>query len=83
MAFRSSGAATGFWMRGASASSAPRGWNTLSPMTTGPGRTARDLFMAAEEALVEAAFCTGEFAGAERVFGEAQAVATRDGESRE
>ncbi len=54
------------------------GWNTLSLMTTGPGHTARDLCAAADEALVEAAFCTGEFAGAERLFGEVQAVAARD-----
>jgi len=30
--------------------------------------------------LIEAAFCTGEFAGAERMFAEAEAVATRDGD---
>ena len=53
-------------------------WNTLSLMTTGPGRTARGLFVAADEALVEAAFCTGAFATAERLFGEARAVAARD-----
>src|SRR5262249_4221076 len=54
--------------------------NTLSPMTTGPGRAARDLCAAADEALIEAAFCTGEFAGAERMFAEAEAVAARDGD---
>jgi tetratricopeptide (TPR) repeat protein len=57
-----------------------RSLDTLSLMTTGPGQTARDLCAAADEALVEAAFCTGEFAGAERAFGEAQAVAARDGD---
>lgn len=49
-------------------------------MTTGPGRAARDLCAAADEALIEAAFCTGEFAGAERMFAEAEAVAARDGD---
>src|SRR5690348_15892177 len=47
-------------------------------MTTGPGRTASDLFVAADEALVQAAFCTGEFTTAERLFGEARAEAARD-----
>jgi tetratricopeptide (TPR) repeat protein len=47
-------------------------------MTTGPGRAARDLFVAADEALVEAAFCTGEFAAAERLFDEVRAMAVRD-----
>jgi tetratricopeptide (TPR) repeat protein len=50
-------------------------------MTTGPGPTARDLCVAADEALVEAAFCTGEFAAAERLFGEARTVAARDGDT--
>jgi tetratricopeptide (TPR) repeat protein len=49
-------------------------------MTTGAGRTASDLFVAADEALVQAAFCTGEFTTAERLFGEARAEAARDGE---
>jgi tetratricopeptide (TPR) repeat protein len=49
-------------------------------MTTGPGRAAQDLFMAADEALVQAAFCTGEFTAAERLFGEAQAAAAHDGD---
>src|SRR5689334_20759777 len=53
-------------------------WNTLSLMMTGPGRAARDLLLAADEALTEAAFCTGEFAAAERLFGAAQAEAARD-----
>jgi tetratricopeptide (TPR) repeat protein len=54
--------------------------NTLLLMTTGPGRVARDLFITADEALVQAAFCTGEFTAAERLFGEARAVAARDGD---
>ncbi len=58
----------------------PLAWNTLSPMTTGPGRAARDLCTAAGEALAEAAFRTGEFAGAERLFAAARAVAERDGD---
>ena len=49
-------------------------------MTAGPGRTAHDLFIAADEALVEAAFCTGEFSTAEGLFGEARAQAARDGD---
>jgi tetratricopeptide (TPR) repeat protein len=49
-------------------------------MTTGPGRVARDLFMAADEALVQAAFCTGEFTAAERLFGETRTVAADDGD---
>jgi len=49
-------------------------------MMTGPGRTARDLCVVADEALAEAAFRTGDFTGAERLFGEAQAVAERDGD---
>jgi tetratricopeptide (TPR) repeat protein len=51
-------------------------------MTTGPGRTARDLCTASDEALVQAAFCTGEFTAAERLFGESRAVAARDGDQR-
>jgi tetratricopeptide (TPR) repeat protein len=54
--------------------------NTLLLMTTGPGRTARELFVAADEALTQAAFCTGEFTTAERLFGEARAVAARGGD---
>ena len=49
-------------------------------MTAGPGRTAHDLFIAADEALVEAAFCTGEFSTPEGLFGEARAQAARDGD---
>ena len=47
-------------------------------MTTGPGRAALDLCAAADEALIEAAFRTGEFGGAERLFGEAGTIAERD-----
>ena len=49
-------------------------------MTTGPGRDARELCAIADEALTEAAFCTGEFGDAERLFAEAEAMATRDGD---
>jgi len=49
-------------------------------MTTGPGRAALDLCAAADEALIEAAFRTGEFGGAERLFGEAGTIAERDGD---
>jgi tetratricopeptide (TPR) repeat protein len=49
-------------------------------MTTGPGRTAHDLLVVADAALVEAAFCTGEFTTAERLFGESRAQAARDGD---
>jgi tetratricopeptide (TPR) repeat protein len=49
-------------------------------MTTRPGRTAHELVAAAGEALTQAAFCTGEFAGAERLFGEMRAVAAGDGD---
>src|ERR1700745_987753 len=54
--------------------------NTLLFMTNGPGRVARALLMAAEGALVQAAFGTGEFTAAERLFGEARAVAAHDGD---
>jgi tetratricopeptide (TPR) repeat protein len=46
-------------------------------MTIGRG-TARDLCRAAEEALAEAAFCTGDLTGAERLFDEALALASRE-----
>src|SRR3981081_2655746 len=49
-------------------------------MTIQSGRTARQLCAAAEEALTEAAFRTGEFAGAERLFGEALTLAEQDGD---
>jgi hypothetical protein len=38
-------------------------------VTIQPGRTARQFWAAADEALTEAAFRTGEFAEAERLFG--------------
>jgi tetratricopeptide (TPR) repeat protein len=49
-------------------------------MTTGPEETARRLCAAAGEALAEAAFRTGEFTEAERLFGEARAAASQDGD---
>jgi hypothetical protein len=49
-------------------------------MTTGPGRTARELCVAADEALVEGSFLTGEFAAAEALFEEARSLAGRDGD---
>jgi tetratricopeptide (TPR) repeat protein len=49
-------------------------------MTIQPGRTARQFWAAADEALTEAAFRTGEFAEAERLFGEARTLAERDGD---
>jgi tetratricopeptide (TPR) repeat protein len=54
--------------------------NTLSPMTIQSGRTARQLCAAADEALTEAAFRTGEFTEAERLFGEALTLAEQDGD---
>ncbi len=44
------------------------------------GSAALALCAAAEEAMWPAAFCTGEFAEAERLFGEARALAQRDGD---
>lgn len=49
-------------------------------MTVEPGRAARQLCAAAEEALTEAAFRTGEFTDAERLFGEALTLARQDGD---
>jgi len=49
-------------------------------VTIQPGRTARQLWAAADEALTEAAFRTGEFAEAERLFAEARTLAERDGD---
>ena len=49
-------------------------------MTFPPAGTARRVCVAADEALTVAAFCTGDFAAAERLFGEAQAMAARAGE---
>jgi tetratricopeptide (TPR) repeat protein len=54
--------------------------NTLSSMTIQSGRTARELCAAADEALAETAFRTGEFAAAERLFGEARTLAGQDGD---
>jgi tetratricopeptide (TPR) repeat protein len=50
-------------------------------MTTGPGASLRaSLCAAAEEALASAAFCTGEFADAERLFGEVLTMAELHGD---
>jgi len=49
-------------------------------VTIQPERTARQFWAAADEALAEAAFRTGEFAEAERLFGEARTLAERDGD---
>jgi tetratricopeptide (TPR) repeat protein len=49
-------------------------------VTNEPGRTARQLCAAAEEALTEAAFRTGEFAVAESLFAEALTLAEQDGD---
>jgi tetratricopeptide (TPR) repeat protein len=54
--------------------------NTVSSMTIQSGRTARQLCAAADEALTEAAFRTGEFTEAERLFGEARTLAVQDGD---
>ena len=45
-----------------------------------PSRTADQVCVAANEALTEAAFCTGDFTEAERLFGEARILAERDGD---
>ena len=49
-------------------------------MTTGPDGNEGDLCAAAEEALTEAAFRTGDLTKAERLFGAARAVAVRAGD---
>jgi tetratricopeptide (TPR) repeat protein len=49
-------------------------------MTTPPGLAARALCAAADEALTEASFQTGDFAAAERLFAEAQELAAREGD---
>ena len=49
-------------------------------MTVQSGRTARQVCAAADEALTEAAFRTGEFAEAEGLFGEARTLAEQDGD---
>ena len=51
----------------------------LSSMTI-PSQTARQLCAAADEALTEAAFRTGEFTGAERLLGEARTLAEQEGD---
>jgi len=50
-------------------------------MTTPPGLAAKALCAAADEALTEASFRTGEFAEAERLFTDAREMAARDGDS--
>jgi tetratricopeptide (TPR) repeat protein len=49
-------------------------------MTIQSDGTARDLCAAGDEALMEAAFRTGEFAEAERLFGDAASLAAGDGD---
>ena len=49
-------------------------------MTFPPDGAARSLCLAADEALTAAAFCTGDFAAADRLFTEAQALAVRSGD---
>jgi tetratricopeptide (TPR) repeat protein len=51
-------------------------------MTTGPGRTIAKLCAAAEEALAEAAFRTGEFSDVERLFREALTLSEPDGDRK-
>jgi tetratricopeptide (TPR) repeat protein len=55
-------------------------WNILVAMTTGPGLTARELCAAADEALTEASFRSGEFADAEKWFEQGLALSVRDGD---
>ena len=49
-------------------------------MTFPPGGAARPSCVAADDALTAAAFCTGDFAPAERLFAEARAVAGQAGD---
>jgi tetratricopeptide (TPR) repeat protein len=49
-------------------------------MTFPPDGAARSLCLAADEALTAAAFCTGDFAEADRLFTEARALAVRSGD---
>jgi tetratricopeptide (TPR) repeat protein len=51
-------------------------------MTAGPGRTIGGVCAAADEALAEAAFRTGEFSDAERLFGEALTMAEQNGDRK-
>ena len=54
----------------------------MAAVTSQPG-TASSLYAAADEALMEAAFCTGEFAEAERLFTEARAAAAQAGDRKQ
>jgi hypothetical protein len=49
-------------------------------MTTPPGLAAKALCAAADEALIEGSFRTGDFAEAERLFTDARDIAARDGD---
>jgi tetratricopeptide (TPR) repeat protein len=49
-------------------------------MTFPPDGAARSLCLAADEALTSAAFCTGDFTEADRLFAEAQALAAQAGD---
>jgi tetratricopeptide (TPR) repeat protein len=49
-------------------------------MTFPPEGTARSLCLAADEALTAAAFCTGDFTAADRLFTQAQALAAGSGD---
>lgn len=49
-------------------------------MASEPGRNARELCGAAHEALIDAGFRTGDLTTAEKLFGEARALAARDGD---
>jgi hypothetical protein len=49
-------------------------------MTTPPGLAAKALCAAADEALIEGSFRTGDFAEAERLFTDARELAARDGD---
>jgi len=49
-------------------------------MTFPPDGAARPACVAADDALTAAAFCTGDFTEAERLFAEARALAVRAGD---
>ena len=51
-------------------------------MTTPPGLAAKALCAAADEALIEGSFRTGDFAEAERLFTDARDIAARDGAAK-
>ena len=55
-------------------------WNTLSSVTIESGPTASQMCATAEEALTEAAFRTGGFTDAERLFGKALTLARLEGD---